>query len=75
MSEKHKRVYRALNYFQHFLVLFLLSVSVSVSAFTSLVGVPIGSAIFVVGIKTFSITTEIKSYKSIKKREKEGTAW
>ena len=43
MSEKHKKVCRGLNYSQHFLV-FISAVSgcVLISAFASLVGVPVG---------------------------------
>ena len=42
-KHKHKNVCRALNYFEHFLV-FISAVSgcVSISAFTSVVGAPIG---------------------------------
>ena len=45
MSEKHKKVCRALNYFEHFLV-FVSAVSdgVSIFPFDSLVGVPVGIA-------------------------------
>ena len=46
MSEKHKKNCRDLHYFEHFYV-FVSAVSgcVSISAFASLVGVPIGVAI------------------------------
>ena len=50
MSDKHKKVYSDLNYFEHFLI----SVSTisgwgSISGFASLVGVPVGFASFAVG--------------------------
>ena len=43
MSKRHKKVYTALNYVEHFLILaFAVTGCVSISAFTSLVGIPIG---------------------------------
>ena len=50
MNEKHEKVCRALHYFEHFLV-FVSTVSrcVSISAFTSLVGVPVGIASSAIG--------------------------
>ena len=52
MSKKHKKVRRALNYFDHFLV-FVSAVRncVSTSAFASLVDVPVGIASSAVGLK------------------------
>ena len=43
MSEKHKNVCEDLDYFKHFLV-FVSAVSgcVSISAFASLIGIPVG---------------------------------
>ena len=71
MSEKHKKVCVALNYFEYFLI-FVSAVSwwVKISAFASLVGVPIG--VSAVGIKIWAITALIKYYKSVikKKRKK-----
>ena len=66
---------RALNYFVHFLA-FVPAISgcVSISTFTSLVGVPTGIASFAVGLKTGAIVAGIKKYKSvIKKRKKSMT--
>ena len=75
MSEKHEKVDRALNYFEHF-VIFISAVSgcVSISPFASLVGVPVGIARAVVRIKICAITAGIKRFKSIikKKRKKHG---
>ena len=43
MSKRHKKVYTALNYVEHFLILaFAVTGCVSISAFTSLVGIPLG---------------------------------
>ena len=65
-------MYRILNYYEHFLI-FISAVSgcVSISVFTSLVGVPVGIASSAVGINICAITAEIKMYKSnIKKMRK-----
>ena len=60
MSEKPKKVCRALNYFEHFLVFVsYVSVCVSISAFASLVGVPVGVTSSAVGIKIYAITAGI----------------
>ena len=64
---------RAVNYFEHFLVFIsVVSGCVSISAFASLVGVPIGITSSAVGMKICAITAGIKRYKSIinKKRKK-----
>ena len=62
-----------MNYFQYFLV-FLSAVSryVSISAFASLVGIPLGIASSAVGITICVSNGGIKKYKSIikKKRKK-----
>ena len=70
MSEKHKNVFRALNYFEHFLA-FISAVNgcVSISAFASLIGGPIGVVSFAVGLKICAITAGIKRYKSIIKKK------
>ena len=43
---------------------------VSISAFVSLVGIPIGITIFVIRLKICAISAVIKKYKSIIKRKK-----
>ena len=71
MSEKHKKVCRSLNYFENFLVsVSAVSDCVSISAFTSLVGVFVGIANFAVGLKICVITAGIKKYKSIIKNKR-----
>ena len=43
MSKKHKKVWTTLNYIKHFLILgSTIAGCISVSAFASLVGIPIG---------------------------------
>ena len=73
MSEKHRKVCRGSNYFEHFLIFIsAVSGSVSISAFASLVGVPACVTSSVVGLRICAITAGIKKYKSIikKKRKK-----
>ena len=70
MSQKHKQVFRILNYFEHILIFF--SGCVSISAFVSLLGVCTGIASYSIWLKICAITSGIKKYKSIikKKRKK-----
>ena len=43
LNKKHKKVYRVLNYVEHFLILIsTVTGCISISAFASLVGIPIG---------------------------------
>ena len=71
MSEKHKSVCKALNYFQHFLVFVSdVSHSVSTSAFASLVCNSLGITSSEIGIKIFATTKWIKMYESIIKKIK-----
>ena len=72
MSEKHKKVRRALNYFEHFLI-FVSAVSgfVSKSAFASVVDVAAGMLSPAVGLKICTIIGGIKMYKLIIKKKTE----
>ena len=75
MSEKYRKVYRDLNYFEYFPV-FVSAANgcVSISAFASLAGVPACIASSAVGLTICAINAGIKKYKSVikKKRKK---AW
>ena len=72
MSKKHKKVGRVLNYFDHSLiVLSTITGCVSISAFASLVGIPIGITSSVIGLKISVITAGINKSKSITKKKKE----
>ena len=69
--KKHKMVCTTLNYNEHLLILAsAVTGCVSIFAFASLVGIPIGITSSAVGIKIFTITAEIKNYKSIIKKKK-----
>ena len=69
MNEKHKKMYRALSYNENFII-FISAVSgcVSLAAFASLVGVPIGITSSVIRLNIYAITAGIK--KSIVKMKK-----
>ena len=67
--------FTSLIYIEHFLILAsIITGCISISAFTSLIGIPIGITIFAVGLKVFSIAGGIKKYKSIIKKKKNDKA-
>ena len=71
MSKKHKNVYRVLNYIEHLLILVsTVAGCVSISTFTSLVGIPIGITSSAIRLKICVIISGIKKYKSIIKKKK-----
>ena len=64
-------MFRDLNYFEHLPVFFsAVSGCVSMFAFASLVGVPVGFTSFAVGLRICAITAGIKSISQLKKKEK-----
>ena len=66
MSRKHKKVCTTLNCTEYFLILASTSTEyISIAAFASLLGIPIGTASFAVALKICAITSEVKKYKSI----------
>ena len=70
MSKKHEKVCITLNYIEHFLILAsTITGYVSISSFTSLVGIPIGITSSGIGLKICAITAGIKK-SIIKKRKK-----
>ena len=71
MSEKYKKTCKYLNYILHLLILVLtVTGCVSISAFASLVCIPVGIMSSAVGIKPCAITAGNKKYKSIIKKKK-----
>ena len=72
MGEKYKKTCKYLNYVLHLLILLSTDTGcVSISAFVSLVCVPVGITSSAVGINICAITAGIKKYKSvIKKKQK-----
>ena len=71
MRKKHKNVCRVPNYIDHLLIVISpLTGCVSISAFASLVEIPIGITSSAIGLKICVITAEIKKHKSINKKNK-----
>ena len=71
MSNKNKKVCMTVNYIEHFLILESTVIGcVSISAFASIVGIPIGLTSSAVGLKICEITAGIKNYRSIIKKNK-----
>ena len=71
MSKNHKRVCTTLNYIEHFLILAsIITGCISISAFVSLIGIPIGITSSGIGLKIYAITAGIKKCKLIIKKKK-----
>ena len=71
MSRKHKKVCTTLIYIENFLILAsTITRCISIFAFASLIGIPIGITSFAVGLKICATASGIKKYKSIIKKNK-----
>ena len=71
ISKKHKKNCATVNCNEHFLILAsLITGCISISAFASLIGIPIGITSSVIGLKFCAITAGIKKYKSIIRKRK-----
>ena len=71
MSRKHKKVCTTLNFIEHFLILAsTITGCISVSAFASLIGIPIGITSSAIALKICDIAVKIKKYKSMIKKKK-----
>ena len=71
MSEKYKMIWKYLNYVEHLLILVsTVTGCVSISAFASLVCIPVGITSSAVELKICAVTAGIKKYKSIIKKVK-----
>ena len=71
MSRKHKQVCTTLNYVEHFLILASkITGYISISAFASLIGIPLGITSSAIGLNICAITAGIKNYKSVIKKNK-----
>ena len=58
-------------FIEHFLILASAIAScISIAAFSSLIGIPVGITISAIGLKIFAKTAGIKTYKSITKKKK-----
>ena len=71
MSRKHKKICTTLNYIEHFLILAsTITGCISISAFASLIHIPIGIASSAIGLKICAMAAGIKKYKSVIKKKK-----
>ena len=71
MSKRHEKVCRTVNYIEHFLILAsTITEYISISAFASLLDIPIGITCSAIGLKICAIAAGIKNYKSIIKKKK-----
>ena len=71
MIKKHKKVYTTLHYIEHFFILAsTITGCISISAFTSLNGIPIRITSSAIGLKICAIAAGIKKHKSIIKKKK-----
>ena len=71
MSKKYKTFSTILNNIEHFLIsVSTVTGCISVSAFASLLCIPIGIMSSAIGLKIFEITARIKRYNSIIKKKK-----
>ena len=71
ISKKHKNICTTLNYIKHFPILAsTITGCISISTFTSLIGIPIGITSSAIGLKIWTITTGIEKYQSIIKKKK-----
>ena len=71
MREKYKKMCKYLNYVENFLTLAsTVTGCISISAFASLICIPVGITSSAVGINICAITAGIKKYKSIIKKKK-----
>ena len=61
MSKKHQKICRTLNFLKQFLLLAsVFAGCISISAFASLIGIPIGIMSSAIGLKISARTAEIK---------------
>ena len=66
ISKKHKKIFNILNYIEHLLILSCSFTGyVPISAFVSLVGIPLDVSSSVITIRTSIVTAGIKNYKSM----------
>ena len=71
MSRKHKKVCITLNYIEHFFILAsTITGCISISAFSYLIGIPIGITSSTIRLNICAITAGIKKYKPIIKKKK-----
>ena len=72
MSKRDKKVCATLNYIEHIIILVsTITRCILISAFASLIGIPIGITRYSIGLKIYAIAAAVyKNYKSIAKKKK-----
>ena len=71
MSKKHQKKCTSLNNNKHFLILASkITGCVSISAFPSPIGIPVGIMSSATGLKICAVTAGVKKYKSVIKKKK-----
>ena len=71
MSKKHKKLFTTLNYIEHCLILAsTITGCISISAFASLLGIPIRNSSSPIGLEICAITAAITKCQSIIKKKK-----
>ena len=71
VSRKHKKTCKTLSYIEHVLILATAFTGcVSISAFASVVGIPVGITSSAIGLKSCVITARIKKYNLIIEKKK-----
>ena len=71
ISKNHKKICTTLNYIEHFLTVgSTITGCFSRSAFSSLVGIPVGITSSAIGLKICAITAGIRKCKSIVKKKR-----
>ena len=71
MKKKNKKLCTTLSYNERFLILAsVVTERISISALTSLLGIPIGITSSVIGLQICAITAGIKKYRSINKKRR-----
>ena len=71
VGKKHKKDFKVLIYIEHSII-FVSAITghVSISAFASVIGIPMGIKSTVVGLKTCAVTAGIRKYNSIIKKKR-----
>ena len=63
MSRQYKKVYTTLNYIEHFLIMAsAITGCISISAFVSLIVIPIGITSSAIGLKVCAVSVGIRKY-------------
>ena len=64
MSRQYKKVYATLNYIEHFLIMAsAITGCISISAFVSLIVIPIGITSSAIGLKVCAVSVGIRKYQ------------